>query len=95
MANRNVKLVDLAGADPSPTVSGNLVHSAEAHADVVGLQPGPVSGQAAQIDRAVASFTQENERGRLWGAAVPGRRQRSRAAALLQVLRPLRRRLQH
>ena len=66
MANRNVKLVDLAGADPSPTVSGNLVHSAE------GLQPGPVSGQAAQINRAVASFTQENERGRLWGAAVPG-----------------------
>ena len=62
MANRNVKLVDLAGADPSPTVGGNLVH-----------RPGPVRGQTAQVDRrAVACLTQEDERGRLWGAAVPG-----------------------
>ena len=102
MTNRNIELVDLASADPSPTVGGNLVHSAEAHADVVGLQPGPVRGQAAQIDRAVACFTQEDERRRLWGTAVPGPAPavpccciKGRVIRLLQVLRPLRRRVQH
>ena len=102
MTNRNIDLVDLASTDPSPTVGGNLVHSAEAHADVVGLQPGPVRGQTAQVDRTIACFAQEDERGRLWGTAVPGpapafpcRCIEGGIIRLLQVLRPLWRRLQH
>ena len=71
MADRDVELVDLAGADTSPTISSDLVYGAEAQADVVGVQPRPVRGQATQVNRAIASLPHEDESRGLRGATVP------------------------